>query len=217
MKLALLSYYTRDHEDYQVVADINVPARDQYCKRHGYDHIVHCGPYHDPSLYYAVARIFKVYDMFFKSESPPDLIWVLNIQAVLTNQTIPVTQYLDDNYDFFITKDCHVVNAGSFIIRRGEWSKKWLEMIMDRAPKVGGPWHENRVVIDEWEKPEWKDHIKILPQNLINAYNYELYAPNWGKTTPGHWQKGDLVLSLPGINMAKRLQLIKEFQSKIIT
>lgn len=216
MKLALLSYYTRDHEDYLKVADINVPAREAYCKRHGYDHVVHCGPYHDPSLYYAVARIYKVYDMLFRDPNPPDFVWVLNVQAVITNQGIPVHQYTDDEHDFWITKDCHVINAGSFIVRRSEWSRRWLQAVGEQGHRSGAPWFENRAIIDMWERPEWKPYIKVLPQNTINSYRMGLYPP-WNSSTPGDWRAGDLVLSLPGLNLSQRLDIIKSVQSSIIT
>lgn len=220
MKLALLTYWTNDRERYDDVAAINVPARDTYCARHGYTHVTHCGPYHDATLYYAVARIFKVYDMLFNDPNPPDYVWVLNVQAVITNQTIAVDTYLTDDADFWITRDCHVINAGSLIVRRSEWSRQWLQMIMKEAPVVNHCWHENFTILTRAPESPWKERINVLPQDTINSYSYSqprrLYPP-WGVGQPGDWKPGHLVLSLPGLNINQRLDIIRSVQPLIIT
>jgi hypothetical protein len=136
-----------------------------------------------------------------------DFVWVLNIQSIITNFTQRIEEYLDDTHDFYVTKDCHDINMGSFIVRKSEWTKKWLEFLLEESPKINHCWHEQQVVIQYHKDARFSDKIKILPQETINAYDYRQY--DWPDSTPGQWQPGSLVLSLPGMNLPQRMVLAK--------
>lgn len=215
MKIALLTHYlpTKD-DDYQKLADLTIPNRDDYCKKHGYQHIVQCGAYKDVSLYYAVQRIHLIWDIFNKQDSP-DLIWVLNVQAVITNSRHKITNFIDDEHDFFIHADINGLNAGSFIIRKSEWSKKWLDFIIEKSADNSHCWHEQKIMIDNHSKPEWAYKIKILDHPGINSYQYFRYGR--GTDTPGDWRPDHLCLSLPGLTLKERLEIVgsDEIQSII--
>lgn len=216
MKAALLTYYLpTEKENYEELAKLIVPERTEYCKKHNYTHLVGRGPYSNPALYYAVQRIHLLYDVLFHTENPPDYVWVLNIQSVITNHNIPFLSLVenDKEHDFWVSKDCHATNMGSFIVRRSEWTKEWLGFIAREAPYVKHDWHEQAVVVLNEFDLRFKDKIGILPQNAINSYDYTLYPP-WGETTPGHWKKGDLVLSLPGLTLKQRLDMVNSENMK---
>ena len=213
MKLAL---FTQHFPNYQSLADLAVPNHEEYCIRHGYQHIVHQGAYANPNWYYGFQKIQYILDLFYDpakvgATESPDLVWSLNLPSVITNMTIPVTEYLQDsNADFWITKDCHDINGGSLVVRKSEWSKRWLEFIIANEPIYKNHcWFEQKVMIDHWQNPEWKSRISILHQRLINSYVYQLYPP-WNSGTIGDWRRGDLVLSFPGTNLEQRLKLVEE-------
>ncbi len=205
---ALLTYYTTNVADYQPIADINIPERDAYCKRHGYEHIVKKGPYGSLGAYYAVERLWYLLDEM-ACHGAHDVYWVLNLQSILTNHTKRFEEgVVDDTHSFFVTEGTKVLNAGSFVVKNDERGREWLRFMGDEGHRLGGPWYENQALINHANDERWKGVIKVVPQNLINAYRHGLY--NWPASTPGEWKPGDLCLGLPGTNRDQRLALIKD-------
>jgi len=213
MNLTLLTHYLpTGAEDYQLIADMTIPGREQYCLNHGYRHLIHSGPYHDERLYWAIQRLHLLYDYLFAGVNDVDAVWVLNPQSVITNLSKPVTDYLTSDHDFFVCADVNGINMASFIVKKTEWTKRYLEMLMDLAPRVNHGWWEQMAVMRTYQLPEWRDKIKVLDHPSLNSYLYtRLY--NRPDSTPGQWHKGDLVLSFPGTTFADRLKLIPEFLS----
>lgn len=240
MSLTLLTHYLpTERENYQELADLVVPARDAYCARHGYVHHVHKGPYGNPSLYYAVQRLYLLHSLM-SAPGATELYWVLNVQSILTNHTKRVDSDLwgdepngvhggiegysrhvgkELNHQFFIAHDCHGLNAGSFVVRNTPWGREWVKFIADETVRrAADVWHEQRTMMAYENHPFFKPFISILPQSSINSFLYREYPP-WNESTPGDWRPGDLVLSLPGMNLARRLELIRseEMKQRIIT
>jgi len=211
MNLTLLTHYIpTEKEDYQKIADLTVPGRKIYCERHGYAWAVYRGTYRDANLYWAIQRLHLIYDILFTESSQTDIVWVLNPQSLITNYSKPVIDYLDAAHDFFVCADINGINMASFVVRKTEWSKRYLEMLLELAPRIGHTWHEQQAVIVTKDLPEWRDKIKILDHPSINSYLYSrLY--NRPDSTPGQWHKGHLVLSLPGTTFADRMKIIPEF------
>jgi hypothetical protein len=212
MNLTLLTHYLpTERENYQLIADMTLPGREAYCARFGYQHLVHSGSYHDSSLYWAIQRLHLLYDYLYAGPNDVDAVWVLNPQSLITSYRKAVTDYLDPypDRDFFVTKDINGVNMASFIVRKTDWTKRYLECLMELAPRIGHCWHEQQAVIETHEKPQWACKIKLLDHPSINSYLYSrLYSRP--ATTPGQWEKGHLILSLPGTSFADRLRLIPE-------
>jgi mannan polymerase II complex MNN10 subunit len=230
MNLGLLTHYLPNpSEDYSELAAITIPQREEYCRRHGYTHFVHKGPYHNVSYYYAVQRLFLLNDLMVANPHI-DVWWVLNVQALLTNLTKPVEDAVPDVHDrlldeedkhFWISHDCHGLNAGSFLVRNSEWGRTWIQLVADQTVNRNGPadpWHEQRTMMNLENHVFFRDRIQIVLQNTINSYLYKLYPP-WNDSTPGNWASGDLVLSLPGLDLKRRLEIVRseEWQRRIIT
>ena len=214
MNLTILTSY---YVNYQPLADLVLPNREEYCRRHGYGHYIQIGPYDGLNWHQGTARIKQIYDMLFKSPNEIDSIWCLDIDAIIMNLTKKVEDFLDDDHDFFIAKDVHGVNGGSFIVRKSEWAKEWLYFLWTEALIINHCWHENRVMhLHAETNPRFKDKIKVLPHPSINSYFYDIY--NRPTTTPGHFNKGDFVLHLPGLNIDKRLEVFRssEVQNAIV-
>lgn len=210
MNLTLLTHYIpTPKEDYQVIADLTIPGKEAYCQRFGYRHMVHCGPYGNERLYWAIQRLQLVYDYLFSAVNDVDAVWVLNPQSVITSFKIDIAQYLDADHDFFIQEDINGLNAASFVIRKTEWSKRWLEMLIDKASKTTDCWFEQRQMQNHYRLPEWSDRIKVIPQPAFNSYDYRLYGR--GPGTAGHWERGHLALSLPGTTFEHRVRYITSF------
>ena len=212
MKIVLLTYFL---DNYRPVFDLVRSNKDQYCARHGYLHLAKTGPYHNPNWYYGFQKMQYLYDLMFDSAKTgmniqPDIVWSLNIQSVITNCTHPLTDYIDhyDDYDFWAAKDTsNDINMGSFIIRKSDWSKKWLRFILDKEPEYERHWYEQSVVQDFWRQSPWKEKIQILPQNVINAYRFSLYK--WPEHLAGNWRPGDFVISFPATSLEERINLLQ--------
>lgn len=211
MKVALLTQYVpTEREDYTQLAALTVPNRYEWCQRHGYEHIVQRGHFADPASYYAFDRL-KLLRNLLDRPGAAEVYWVLNVQAVITNLTKRLEPVLDDEHDFWVTKDCHGLNLGSYVVRNTPWARGWLDHIIGLEPAYRDHcWKEQKTIMDWWQHEDWTWMIHLLPQRAINSYLYSrLYSP-WPPTTPGEFRKGDLCLSLPGLNLQQRLDLVRE-------
>lgn len=211
MNLTLLTHYIpTPKEDYQVIADLTIPAKEAYCQRFGYRHMIHCGSYGNERLYWAIQRLQLVYDYLFSAVNDVDAVWVLNPQSLVTSFKKDVADYITPEHDFWITADINGLNAGSFIIRKSEWSKQWLKMLIDKASNTQDCWYEQRQMQNHYQLADWRDKIKVLDHPSIQDYDYVgLY--NRGPETAGQWRKGSLVLSLPGTTFEHRVRYITAF------
>lgn len=211
MNLTLLTHYIpTPKEDYQIIADLTIPGKEAYCQRFGYRHLVHCGSYGNERLYWAIQRLQLVYDCLFSGVNDIDVLWALNPTSMITNLKKDVADYLTPEHDFFVTADINAINMGSFLVRKTDWTKRYLECLLDLAPRVDHGWWEQKAVILTHDLPEWRDKIKILPHPSIQCYDY-LGLYNRGPETPGQWRKGSMVLSLPGTTFEHRVRYITAF------
>jgi hypothetical protein len=211
MKFALLTYYTTWPVDYQPIADIIIPNRDAYCRRHGYDHAVATGLSYDlpDSQYYARYRLQYLCD-YLMGHGTVDYCWVLNVSSYITGPEKRLEDLVDDHHDIYFTHGVGVLNAGSFIVRNCATVWDWLICMV--AESVDND--NEQLAIQHSEKdPRFSYLFKILPQRSINSYWHELYGNLYGpldKLTEGQWQPGDLVISLPGVSLADRLKILRE-------
>lgn len=195
---ALLSFFT---PDYAPMHNLTAGVKDAYCARHGYRHIVRLTPYGDPNRYYAYARLHYLRDLLF-GDLPEgrglEVVAVLNGHAQVMTHSITVESFLEDGKDFYIAADVNGLNAGVFIVRKSEWLKQWLDFLLSvEAQYSTHQWFEQRAMQENWERPEFKDHVKIVDQYKLQGYLWEHY--NWATTTPGQFRKGESwALHVPG-------------------
>lgn len=113
-----------------------------------------------------------------------------------TGYSTPAT-YKHDDINFVISLDSWGMNAGNFLMRRGEWSN-WLLNL----------WMEPLYISQNWVFPEndawthmWqyhgivRDHAAVMTQRSMNAY--PVY-----NALGEHWQPGDLVVHFAGCGSA---------------
>lgn len=210
MKVALVTQHVADKGDYSQLAALTLPNRDEWCQRHGYEHIVQQGFYKNPAVYYAFDRLMLVRDLLDRADAP-DIFWVLNVSSLITNISKPLVDVLDDEHDFWIAKDVHGLNAGSFVVRRSDFCRRWLDFLISMEPRYRNDcWFEQRGMMDWWQHENWTWKIHLVPQRAIQSYDYSLYRP-WPPETPGNWRRGDLCLGLPGLDLNQRLAIAREW------
>lgn len=210
----VLTHYSPSYDE---VAAINLPGRTAYCQRHGYAHCMKRGHYYDPNLYYAIDRLYLLLDQMAIAQEGR-FFWVVNIPTIITNHTIKLESFVDDEHDFYIHRDVNALNMGSFIIRNSEWGRRWVQFIIDDTKTHNDPWYENRSVINHAETPAWRDKVKVVPHSGFNDYDYQR-GYGMSSDTPGQWRPGSFVLALPGMDIGKRLSFLRAewLQSSIIT
>lgn len=201
--------------------DLVLPHREAYCNRHGYKHFPHLGKnYRDLTWYYAIQRLQFVWDLFLAGEA--DAAWVLNIDGVITNPSIPIHNFfcnfaytvIGDNrvepndVVVFSDRDPNNLNAGSFLIRNSTIALSWMQRVIGNAICIDHCWYEQWVMQRLAESPLWQHCYRTVPHPSFNSYSMDLYS--WPTSSSQHWQPGHMVHRFPGIPMPRRLELVKE-------
>lgn len=188
-----------------------------YCEKHGYELAVKTDGWSD------VVYFDKIQYLIDILENNPDVkwIWWLDCDALITNFTKRIEDYVDDNYHIIISTDVNGINCGSFFVKNSPDGIAWLKMILD---------HKERYKIKKWDNPEqtpmimtyikWRDKIKLVPQKEINSYNYALLYPTLDNHdmlgVVGEWAPGDWVLHWPGIPNQSRIQIAAQVAPHIV-
>lgn len=202
MNLTIVTHYLRN---YQELANITSSSKARYAKRYGYQ--LHEQIENYGGMPFDPQRIQIIYDLFFKSWKSPDIIWWTGCDTLITNHFIPVVNFIaDPSKSLFIHKDRNGFNNDSFIIRKTEWTKRFLEFTLKKTEELNSPdWHSQKIWQEYVETDEWKDGLSILTHPGINSYLYAIYGePN---TMPGDFRKGHLLLHLPALSMEKRISI----------
>lgn len=105
--------------------------------------------------------------------------WLLwsDADAMIINQTMPLTQLIDDRFDMMISVDWLMINAGVILIKCSRWMNGFLKRVYDddefdeaRALDQSALQH----YLDNEEGA--KQRVKFVPKRLLNVY-VEEYVP----------------------------------------
>ncbi len=194
MNAAIYVYYT---PSWQPLADIVLPIVKDYCMKHGYRRALM--PSFENNDW--AARKMLYLEMLLVNY---DFIWVLDLDTLITNPSIPFTDFTDDEHDIFITRDINGINAGSWIVRNTKASRNFVSKIVDNFNEP----HEQILM----NKYLHLVDVKFLPHPSINSYDYNQYN-GFGLSVPAHdqgqWEPGDLLLHLPGLSLEQRIEIFK--------
>lgn len=221
MKIALVNQYTAD---YQSLADLTIVNRQEYCNKHGYFYHVSReeAPY-EPNM--GFRRILFILELFKKYNY--DYIHCTGIDSLIMNFNIKIEDWIDTNYDFFIAKETSGgyknINADAFIVKNSSNGIGWLEFIYSKREEYKNTcWHEQRVIIDYYDKLPFSNFIKIMPQQSFNSYPWKFYGPTQDgmsdvhKGEPGGFKLGDFLLHAPGHTLVNRLRIWEHYIPQII-
>jgi len=221
MKILILSQALANYKE---LTDITWTNQRAYATRQGYDFFGQMGPYCD--LGYDYQRIQLLYDVLFKESLGVryDAVWWLGTDAMVMNHTKRIEEYMTvTDKSLYVHLDVNGLNNDSFVLRNTEWSRRWLQMTLDKEQEYRSHcwesqkcWQEH-LTRNESNGTPWRNEIEILNHPSINSYLYRFY--NWPESTPGNFSKGDFVLHLPGMNLDQRLAIFRsgEIKSYLIT
>jgi len=194
--------FSPSHEE---LAEVSVPNLQEYCTIHGYDmRIIYI---ENDKWEYKKHEAFREY---FKEGY--DLIWYKDVDSVITNLKIPITNFIDDKHDFFITRDFTELNGGSVIIKNTVPGIFLNDMILINADFLKNTSIQNEQNVYNSIYGYCKNIIKELPHPSINSYHYNLYPEckeYVGREDLGDWKDGNFLLHVPALQMEQRIKILK--------
>lgn len=194
-------------ECWKELAKIVVPNVVNYCRKHGYSWNIQ---FINKEPFDAYEKVIQIKKCFESNEC--DAVWSLDCDALITNYNKKIEDYLDDEHDLFICKMVGVgINAGSFVIKKSEWSLKLLDYLLERKGEEGmyGEQDAMNKYISEFPN---ENKIKYLPHPSINSlamYLYPEFVDDYKGVENAVWEDGCFVLHLPGQKLDLRLEIFK--------
>lgn len=218
MKYALVSMH---NDRYAQLASVTyLQNKVIYAERHGYLCAAKVTNF-DPTYDINFEKMRIILDLF---NNHPDLEWAwwLDCDAMITNYNIKLESIVDNNYHFILSEDINGLNAGSFLVRNSTEGRDYLQMILDNMETYRfHNWHEQQCINDTYDI--YRGIIKVLPQKIINCYNYELYKEHypqddkwWAYYHAGQWKLGDFVIHWPGVEHYARIVMAEEMLNHIV-
>ncbi|KAI0561061.1 Glycosyltransferase 34 [Gracilaria domingensis] len=105
--------------------------------------------------------------------------WLLwsDADAMIVNQTLPLTHLIDDRYDLAITADWLMINAGVILFKCSKWTVGFLKRVyaareFDTARALDQSAFQHFFN----SEPDIKQHVKYIPKWTMNVYTEE-YRP----------------------------------------
>ncbi len=212
MKIAVTIHFG---ESYLPLAKLVLPPLKDYCYKHDYTLFINeCPPNQKGD--YTFIKTQKARELIEEF----DLVFVIDCDTLITSSK-KITDFIDDEHDFYICRDVNGVNAGSFIVKSSEWSMDFLDKINAKKDEYIDEQNVIEKFVDE--------KIKFLPHPSINSIPYEYYAPSYGylawekmEVAPslptheqGNWEVGDFLMHLPGLPLTQRLEIIQKTKNKL--
>ena len=193
-----------------------------YAEKHGYDWRQYWGSLDEsrPPAWSKLLYILKALEEGY------DWVYWIDADAIIMNDSIPLTNFLDDRYDFIICKDAFSWNTGSWFIKNTEEAKDLLEYTYSKKEFTEVfLWEQGAFMNAAFEKG---GRIKVCQQREFNAiaketqqffhegnsydcgvYKFVLDMKEYGK---GVYRDGDFVLHFASLNDAGRNMLLEEYR-----
>lgn len=148
-------------------------------------------------------------------------IYIVGVDTLITNLTIPLSSFVDPEFHLVIANDCCGWNADSFLFRCSEQGISYMEDVMAHYEQFKHHcWVEQQAMIElrDAHPGTWK----VLPQRLLNSYDYELYPAKGGREgkdfagNDGQWQPGDFLIHWAGLPTHVRYEQIEKVWPQIV-
>lgn len=196
MKISVCQFYTENISYGRFAEAINK----KYCEEKGYDYFCEkdttkirgalegrAPTWYKPKL---VAEVIDNYN--------PDYVLFLDIDAIISDPNQKIEDFIDDAYNLIFAEDVghhSVANAGVFILKNTEWSRRFLQEWWDSADNYAGKdsrdleiqeqnleklgyfknalWHDQTCFTILYESnQEVRKHTKIITNRSLNYREY---------------------------------------------
>lgn len=201
--ITVFAYYT---PNFQELANVTLPNIRRYCQRHGYSLNVH---YDADAMGTDIPIGFhKTREVLNKMRTMKhgDVLFVIDIDLIITNQTILLESFLDEEHDLFFTHDVNGLNSGAYLIRNTFGTQKFLEDVLERRGQPG-VFGEQDGMRDSLLVSSFGSLCKIVPHPAFNSFDYLEYGL-YISHEKGQWREGDFILHLPGVSNERRIEIL---------
>ncbi len=208
---AIASIFNEKHES---LAEHTWTNKIEYAEKHGYLTFAKTDGFSMDQVHFD--KFVHILDIMDKNPQV-DWVWWIDNDAMITNFDIKLEGLVDPEFHVIMPVDIAALNTGSFIVRNSTQAKEWLRFLLSKKGeyKNDKKWFEQQAVIDFY--PKFQDIFKIIPQNVLNSYDYRIY--NVDSTDllghSGQWQQGDFVIHWPGLQNELRVKLAEQYKKLI--
>ncbi|KAH7292041.1 hypothetical protein KP509_29G048600 [Ceratopteris richardii] len=194
-------------------------SRSMYASLHGYGLRVY---FHRSDMRRSLvwSKVTAIHEIFFQApETPPsadrdnDWIWLLDLDALIFNFNVKLESIVEsarahhrgNDIDVVIAMDHNGVNAGSFFVRKSEWTRQLLrrwwqtqgDIVMVRKYFEQGALHH----LIQTDK-SIAAHVHIASLRQFNAYGYPSGYPSRDLY---RFREGDFIVHCPSPTLKRRL------------
>jgi hypothetical protein len=225
-RIAVLVVYDDNYESMKnITVDCNIK---NYCELHGYTLIEHKIELIDRTPHWSkISESINV----LKSNNF-DWVFFIDIDCLIMNTTIKLETIIDNNYSFIVPShgipsiDNPIVTpfntdniiSSQFLVKNDEFGIKILENIWGDEDSLQNPIintfdYEGRQTRLTILKDEFKPHIKIIEEKLLNRFWY-MNSPFMVFNNIGVndlvWQPGDFIVHVTGYKKEERIKLLSD-------
>ncbi|KAF9971939.1 hypothetical protein BGZ73_005010, partial [Actinomortierella ambigua] len=124
--------------------------------------------------------------------SASNWIFWIDTDVLIVNMDIELERFIDDRYSLLVTRDRNYLNAGVFMLKVNDWSRKFLREVWRQRLAED---NEQSIMISVLKNStfESEKHVKYLPQCSFNSYWHD-------KTLYGMFRPGDFAIHWAGHN-----------------
>ena len=211
MKAVIITLY---QANYSRLADVVLPNWREYAARHGYDVVAGPeGPGRDVlSLGFRKAALTR--EILFETANNWDAALVMDLDVLVTNLTVPLTDFVDSDHHYFVTTGFNGLCNGTHIIRKTPEGKEIIDAIIANR---GGYSNEQDVIKGSLDRAPFAGRIKFSPYTSFGSFRLDLYPEHAPATREkGQWQQGDFLLHLAAKPLDERIRIFSEMQEAIV-
>lgn len=207
--------YTMHAPSLAEMSAMTVPNKIEYCQRHGYSYFQE--PY-TGAMWPGFERLPPLIGLL-KSKLFDWVFW-LGTDCLITNlnQKLESIAALDPRAGLVISVDAFDLQMDAFLVRASDSRAiALLERVFDMRHNPPGTHEEQSSLSSIFRQPEFGDCVKLMPQRVMNSFEYRLYPELGGKYltgtdmlgTHGEWVRGDFVFHVPGRPLGTKLERLR--------
>ena len=200
MKVAVTISYTKN---WSGIATICVPNAALYCAKHGYTLLATVDEYNEYDGLWKLQNVGRLLNDY-------DLVFSFDCDTLITNHSIKLESFLDDESDFFV---CKGLNMGVFGAKISDFSVDFVSTMSELI--ASGKYHCEQDIISGIYLG---NEIKVLDHPAFNSYLSQFYpeVPQPVTKEQGQWEPGCFVLHVPALSIEKRIEVLKEYSQHIV-
>lgn len=192
-------------------AEVSRFINQKYCDRYDYTYHYHT-TIHDTTRH----AVWDKMPSLLKHWNEHDYLLWLDADAIVANQDLSLTNFIDDEHELFISKDINGLNSGVFIIKctemmRGLMMTNCSSLIYERFKKA--KYKEQSALEYLLTLNPYFKYVKYHPAKLINCYD-DVYNYCKGQLN-NVYADGDFILHLPNRTTENRINRFNEILQAI--